>query len=116
MTNEYDYDGNENQAESISVETVENTSVPVTNVNAETNASMTPTGQRLRAYFDRIERLEEDKKAVMEDIKEVFGEAKGDGFDVKAMRKILALRKKDADERAEEEAIIETYMAALGMH
>ncbi|MGB1361389.1 MAG: DUF2312 domain-containing protein [Alphaproteobacteria bacterium] len=76
---------------------------------------MTPTGQRLRAYFERIERLEESKKEIADDIKEVFAEAKGDGFDVKAMRKILSMRKKDPNDLAEEEAIIETYMSALGM-
>ena len=115
MTNEYENNNYETVTDTTPVETIENTTAPVTNVNAETNASMTPTGQRLRAYIDRLERLDEDKKAVMEDMKEVFGEAKGDGFDVKAIRKIIALRKKDADDRAEEEAILETYMAALGM-
>ncbi|MDG1153663.1 MAG: DUF2312 domain-containing protein [Alphaproteobacteria bacterium] len=78
-------------------------------------AGITPTGQRLRAYFERIERLEESKKEIAEDIKEVFAEAKGDGFDVKAMRKIISIRKKDPADLEEENAILETYMSALGM-
>lgn len=77
--------------------------------------AMTPTGQRLRAYIDRIERLEASKQEIMDDIKEVYAEAKGDGFDVKTMRKIVALRKKDSAQVAEEEAILETYKSALGM-
>ncbi len=122
MTNEYDYNSDNNvdnngveNTQNNTVETIHNTTAPVTNVNTETHASMTPTGQRLRAYIDRIERLDEDKQAVMEDMKEVFAEAKGDGFDVKAMRKIISMRKKDPSDRAEEEAILDTYLAALGM-
>lgn len=87
----------------------------IQNTEQQTTPAMTPTGQRLRAYIDRIERLEETKKEIMEDIKEVYAEAKGDGFDGKAMRKIVAIRKKDAAEVAEEEAILETYKSALGM-
>lgn len=73
------------------------------------------TGERLRSFIERIERLEEERKALADDIKEVYAEAKGQGFDVKTMRKIVTLRRKDADERAEEEALLETYLAALGM-
>ncbi len=83
--------------------------------NEQVQAGITPTGQRLRAYFERIERLEESKKEIAEDIKEVFAEAKGDGFDVKAMRKIISIRKKDPADLEEENAILETYMSALGM-
>lgn len=86
-----------------------------TDTHADTSPALTPTGQRLRAYIDRVERLEEDKQAIADDIKEVYAEAKGDGFDVKAMRKIVAIRKKDSAEVAEEEAILDTYKAALGM-
>ena len=82
-------------------------------INKEHN--QTPTGLKIQAYIDRVERLEEDKKAIMEDIKEVFGEAKGEGFDTKAIKKIIKLRKKDAGDRAEEESILETYMASIGM-
>ena len=65
--------------------------------------------------IERIERLEEEKKATSDDIKEVYAEAKGNGFDVKALRTIVRLRKQDVDERKEEEAVLETYMHALGM-
>lgn len=70
---------------------------------------------QLKAIVERIERLEEEKKATLEDIRDVYLEAKGNGFDVKALRTIVRLRKQDANERAEHEAILETYMLALGM-
>ena len=70
---------------------------------------------QLRSLVERIERLEEEKKAIAGDIKEVFAEAKGHGFDTKILRKVVALRKKDANERQEEEAILDLYLAALGM-
>lgn len=69
---------------------------------------------QLQSIVDRIERLEEEKKTISEDIKEVYAEAKGCGFNVKILRKVVALRKRDADERAEEEAILDLYMQALG--
>lgn len=69
---------------------------------------------RLRAVIDRLERLEEDKKAVMEDMKEVFAEAKGEGYDVKIIRKLLRLRKLDKAKVAEERAILELYAHAVG--
>ena len=70
---------------------------------------------QLRAFIERIERLEEEKKTIADDIKDVYGEAKGFGYDTKAIRTIIRLRKKDANERAEEEAVLDAYMAALGM-
>ena len=70
---------------------------------------------QLKAIIERIERLEEDKKSIGGDIKDVYAEAKGNGFDVRALRHIIALRKLDVNERQEQEAIVETYMAALGM-
>lgn len=70
---------------------------------------------QLKAFVERIERLEEDKKSISGDIKDVYAEAKGTGFDVKALRHIIAIRKLDVDERREQQAIIETYMDALGM-
>lgn len=70
---------------------------------------------QIRAFVERIERLEEEKKAIADDIKEVFAEAKGAGYDVKALREVIRLRKQDRDERAEREAILDTYLAALGM-
>ena len=69
----------------------------------------------LRAFIERIERLEEEKAGIAGDIKEVMAELKGRGFDVKAVQTILRLRKKDHSERTEEEAILELYMQALGM-
>ena len=70
---------------------------------------------QLKAFVERVERLEEDKKAISNDIKDVYAEAKANGFDVKALRHIVALRKLDVNERAEHEAIVDTYLAALGM-
>jgi uncharacterized protein (UPF0335 family) len=70
---------------------------------------------QLKAIVERIEHLEEEKKAISDDIRDVYAEAKGNGYDVKALRKVIRLRKQDKDERAEEEAILETYMHALGM-
>lgn len=70
---------------------------------------------QLRAIVDRIERLEADKKAITADIGEVYAEAKANGFDVKIIRKVVALRKKEAAAREEEAALLDTYMAALGM-
>jgi uncharacterized protein (UPF0335 family) len=69
----------------------------------------------LKAFVERIERLEEERKALADDIRDVYAEAKGTGFDVKALRAIVRLRKQDAEERKEHEAILETYMHALGM-
>jgi uncharacterized protein (UPF0335 family) len=64
---------------------------------------------------ERIERLEEEKKTIAADIKEVYAEAKGNGFDIKILRKVISLRKKEPSERMEEEALLEVYLAALGM-
>jgi uncharacterized protein (UPF0335 family) len=69
----------------------------------------------LKSFIDRIERLEEEKGAITGDIKDVMGEAKGRGYDTTAIRTIIRLRKKDANERLEQETILQTYMAALGM-
>jgi uncharacterized protein (UPF0335 family) len=69
----------------------------------------------LRAFVERIERLEEEKKALSDDIKDVYAEAKGTGFDAKIIRKIVAIRKQDRDQRREEEEILDLYLAALGM-
>ena len=69
---------------------------------------------RLRTIIERLERLEEDKQAVMADMKEVFAEAKGEGYDVKILRKVIRIRKLDKAKRQEEEAILDLYLAALG--
>ena len=70
---------------------------------------------QLKAFIERVERLEEEKKAISDDIRDVFGEAKVNGFDVKALRAIVRMRKMDGDERREHEAILDTYKHALGM-
>ncbi|SOR26793.1 conserved protein of unknown function [Methylorubrum extorquens] len=70
---------------------------------------------QLKSIIERIERLEEEKAGIAGDIKDVYAEAGANGFDVKILRKIVALRKKDHDERTEEEAILELYLQALGM-
>ena len=69
----------------------------------------------LKAFVERVERLEEEKKTIADDIRDVYAEAKANGFDVKALRVIVRLRKQDLEERREHEAILATYMAALGM-
>ncbi len=71
--------------------------------------------QRLRSFVERVERLEEEKAALAADIREVYAEAKGDGFDVKTMRQIVRLRKLDSSDRAEQEALLDLYKAALGL-
>jgi uncharacterized protein (UPF0335 family) len=69
---------------------------------------------QLKAVIERIERLEEDKKSVMEDLKNVYAEAKGNGFDTKVIRKIIRLRKQDTAQRQEEEALLDLYLSAIG--
>ena len=81
----------------------------------DTPTSQTVAEGQLRAFVEPIERLEEDKKAIADDIKDVYAEAKGTGFDIKALRTIVRLRKKDQAEREEEESILDLYKAALGM-
>ncbi len=78
-------------------------------------SSETVAAGQLRAFIERIERLEEEKQTIADDIKDVYAEAKGTGFDTKAVRTIIRLRKKDANERQEEEAILDLYKSALGM-
>ena len=73
------------------------------------------TNNQLQSIVERIEKLEAEKRAIANDIKDVYSEAKGTGFDPKILRKIVTLRKQDADKRREEQALIATYMSALGM-
>lgn len=75
----------------------------------------TVAADELRLLIERAERLEEEKKAIADDVKDVMAEAKSRGYDVKAIRKIMQIRRKKKEEFQEEEAILETYMAALGM-
>jgi uncharacterized protein (UPF0335 family) len=72
-------------------------------------------GERLRSFIQRIERLEEEKKTISDDIRDVFAEAKSNGFDPKIMRQVLKIRKMETAERQENDALLETYLAALGM-
>ena len=73
------------------------------------------SGERLRSFIQRIEKLEEDKAAVCEDIKEVYAEAKGIGFDIKIIRQIVRLRKVEVEKRRENDELLELYKAAIGM-
>ena len=84
-------------------------------VEAFTPAETGIAADELRRFIDRIENLEQQKAAIGDDIKDVFTELKGRGYDAKAVRQILKLRKLDPNERTEQEAIVETYMTALGM-
>jgi uncharacterized protein (UPF0335 family) len=78
-------------------------------------AGTTLVREQLCAVVERIERLEEEKKAIADDLKEIYQEAKGVGFDTRALRTVIRLRKMDQDERRERDAIVETYLHALGM-
>lgn len=80
------------------------------NVSTESVAA-----DQLRAFVERIERMNEEKKAISDDIKEIYAEAKGSGFDTKALRTLIRLRAQDASERQEAEAILDLYMEAIGM-
>jgi uncharacterized protein (UPF0335 family) len=81
----------------------------------EESASTSFAKDQLKAIISRIEKLEEEKKTISDDIRDVYAEAKGTGFDVKALRTVIRMRKQDANERQEQEAILETYLHALGM-
>jgi uncharacterized protein (UPF0335 family) len=70
---------------------------------------------QLRSIVDRLERMEEEKSDIAADIKEIYAEAKGNGFDTKTIRKVIRLRKQDKAEREEQEALLDVYLAALGM-
>ena len=75
----------------------------------------TVSNDQLRLFMERIERLDEEKKGISDDIRDVFSEAKSQGYDTKIMRQILKLRKMTSDDRAEMEAVLETYKSALGL-
>lgn len=77
--------------------------------------SATVNSSHLRSFIERIEKLEEEKRVIADDIKEVYAEAKGNGFDAKVMRKIVSIRRQDRDKRKEEETILDLYLNALGM-
>jgi uncharacterized protein (UPF0335 family) len=75
----------------------------------------TITDDRLRLLIERVERLSDEKKGIQDDIRDVFSEAKATGYDTKAMKAVIKIRKKSRDDRMQEEAILETYLAALGI-
>jgi len=89
--------------------------LPATAEAKEQPAATRFAKDQLRSIVERVEKLEEEKKAIADDIRDVFGEAKVNGFDVRALRAIVRLRKMEASEREEQDAILETYMHALGM-
>jgi uncharacterized protein (UPF0335 family) len=91
------------------------TSETAVNGSRDEEATVSFGRDQLKAFIERIERLEEEKKALGDDIRDVYAEAKGTGFDVKALRTIVRMRKQDVNERKEQEALIETYLHALGM-
>ncbi|KAF0675019.1 DUF2312 domain-containing protein [Profundibacterium mesophilum] len=82
---------------------------------SDTDSNYRVTADELRQFIERFERLEQEKKDIAEAQKEVMAEAKGRGYDTKVMRKVIALRKRDKDDIAEEEAVLEMYKEALGM-
>ena len=87
-------------------------------MNDASNESFSTTAVaagQLKSIIERIERLEEEKKAVAEQIKEVYAEAKANGFDARTLRKVVSLRKRSTEERQEEEALLDLYLSALGM-
>lgn len=89
--------------------------MPATAAAANSETAHRFAKDQLKAFIERVERLEEEKKALSDDIRDVYAEAKGVGYDVKALRSIVRLRKMDADERKEQETILDTYKVALGM-
>lgn len=84
------------------------------NMAAAAPGATTVAAERLRSFLERVERLEEEKSAIAGDIKEVFAEAKGEGYDTKTLRKVIRLRKMDRAKREEEEALLALYLSALG--
>jgi len=84
------------------------------NLQGRKMSAATLDGGHLKSFIDRIERLEEEKKAISDDIRDVYAEAKGNGYDVKIMRRIISLRKQDKAKRNEEEEILDLYLNALG--
>jgi uncharacterized protein (UPF0335 family) len=89
--------------------------MPASAATTTEDASFRFAKDQLKAFVERIEKLEEEKKAISDDIRDVYAESKANGFDVKALRQIIKLRKIEPTERDEQEAILETYMNALGM-
>ena len=94
-----------------------NDATPASTARAATDRAADQGGvaaERLRSFVQRIERLEEDRAGLGQDLKEVYAEAKGEGFDVKVLRKLISLRKRDPQQRREEEELLELYLSAIG--
>lgn len=89
--------------------------LPPVNPDTISDTASTVAGQELRQFIERYERLEAEKKDIADGQKEIMAEAKGRGYDTKVIRKLIDIRKRDANDLAEEEAVMEMYMAALGM-
>jgi uncharacterized protein (UPF0335 family) len=87
---------------------------PSNSDDAETDVLNATAQSQLKSIIERIERLEEDRAAVQNDLKEVYQEAKGNGFDTKVLRKVVRLRKQDKAKRQEEEALVDLYLSAIG--
>jgi uncharacterized protein (UPF0335 family) len=83
---------------------------------AKTVDSDSVAQDQIRAFIERIERMEEEKQAIADDLKEIYAEAKGNGFDTKVLRQVVRIRKQDRAERMEQEALLDLYLAALGMN
>jgi uncharacterized protein (UPF0335 family) len=92
-----------------------NLSIPGVGHNSGGSDAHGVARDQLRQFIERIERLEEEKKTISDDIKDVYGEAKGTGFDPKIIKEVIRIRKRDKDELAEHQAILDTYLFALGM-
>ena len=82
--------------------------------SASVEGATTVAADRLRSFIERVERLEEEKAAILNDTKEIYAEAKGEGYDVKILRQVVRIRKMDRAERQEQEAILDLYLSALG--
>lgn len=82
--------------------------------SASVEGATTIAADRLRSFIERVERLEEEKAAIMDDIKEIYAEAKGEGYDVKILRQVVRIRKMDRADRQEQEALLDLYLAAIG--
>lgn len=93
----------------------DNTAKALTPSNDDAKDISGVSGQRLKTYLERIERLEEEKSGLADDIKDIYAEAKGFGFDAKTLRTIIKLRKIDAEKRREADELLELYKAAIGM-
>lgn len=85
------------------------------NAQKKTDNEGEVSGARLKSFIERVERLEEEKKALAEDVRDIYSEAKATGFDPKIMRKIISLRKTNLEKRREEQELLELYMSAIGM-